>query len=152
MADLTADVFLAATSAAPRYRASKGTPLGWTYGIARNVLVVDLRRTERERRAVDRVAGRRLLKDDDIARLEERIDAQAVIRQMMPAIDELTEGERAVLEFVAIEGLTIQEAAAALGISAVTARVRLHRARRHLHQHDTRPNDVAIHPILEALQ
>lgn len=152
VADLTADVFLAAISAAPSYRASKGTPLGWTYGIARNVLVTDLRRTERERRAVNRVAGRRLLSDDDIARLEERIDAQAALRQMMPAIDGLPEGERAVLEFVAIDGLTIREAAAALGITAVAARVRLHRARQHLNSSAYRADDVATYPILEVFQ
>jgi RNA polymerase sigma-70 factor (ECF subfamily) len=34
-----------------------------------------------------------------------------------------------VLELVAVDGLTVSEAAAALGIRAVTARVRLHRAR-----------------------
>ncbi|MFC0096275.1 RNA polymerase sigma factor [Micromonospora marina] len=152
VADLTADVFLAAISAAPSYRAAKGTPLGWTYGIARNVLLTDLRRTERERRAVNRVAGGRLLSDDDIARLEERIDAQASLRQMMPAIDELPEGERAVLELVAVDGLTIRDAAAALRITAVAARVRLHRARRHLNNSADKANDVTTYPLLEALQ
>ncbi|MFC0030239.1 RNA polymerase sigma factor [Micromonospora chaiyaphumensis] len=151
VADLTADVFLAAIAAAPRYRASRGTPLGWTYGIARNVLIADLRRSERERRAVDRVAGRRQLSDDDIARLEERIDAQAAVRRMMPTLGELTEGERAVLEFVAIEGLTIHEAAAALRISTVAARVRLHRARRRLGRQET-SNELVPQLILEALQ
>lgn len=132
VADLTADVFLAAIAAAPRYQATKGSPMAWTYGIARNVLIADLRRTERERRAFQRVAGRRLLSEDDIVRLEERIDAMAAVREIVPAIDELPDGERAVLELVAVEGLTTQEAAAALGISTVSARVRLHRARRRL--------------------
>lgn len=151
VADLTADVFLAAIAAAPRYRATKGSPMAWTYGIARNVLVTDLRRTERERRAVNRVAGRRLLSDDDIVRLEERIDAQAAVRQIVPAIDELPEGERAVLELVAVEGLTTQEAAAALGIPTVTARVRLHRARRRLLKHSPDASEATNHPTLEVL-
>jgi RNA polymerase sigma factor (sigma-70 family) len=152
VADLTADVFLAAIVSAPRYRAARGTPSGWTYGIARNVLAVDLRRSERERRAVRRIAGRRLLSDDDIALLEERIDAQAVVRRLVPAIDELSEGERAVLEFVAVEGLTIQDAAAALGISALAARVRLHRARRRLHQHHGGFNDEITRMGVEVSQ
>ncbi|MFE6988946.1 sigma factor-like helix-turn-helix DNA-binding protein, partial [Streptomyces pharetrae] len=42
------------------------------------------------------------------------------------------EGERAVLELIAVDQLTLTEAAAALGIRQVTARVRLHRARRAL--------------------
>jgi RNA polymerase sigma-70 factor (ECF subfamily) len=149
VADLTADVFLAAIDGAPRYRPTKGTVRAWTYGIARNVLLTDLRRTERERRAIGRVAARRLLTDDDITRLEERIDAQTAIRRMLPAIDELTEGERAVLEFVAIEGLTVGEAAAALGISTVSARVRLHRARKRLHRHPPSVGEVTHHPIME---
>ncbi|MGI5150156.1 RNA polymerase sigma factor [Plantactinospora sp. CA-294935] len=95
------------------------------------------------------MAGRRLLTDDDITRLEERIDAQTAIRRMLPAIDELTEGERAVLEFVAIEGLTVGDAAAALGISTVSARVRLHRARKRLHRHPPGVGAVTHHPIME---
>jgi len=42
----------------------------------------------------------------------------------------LSAGERAVLELVALDGLTVGEAARALGIGSVAARVRLHRARR----------------------
>jgi RNA polymerase sigma-70 factor (ECF subfamily) len=148
VADLTADVFLAAIAAAPGYRAAKGSPMGWTYGIARNVLVSDLRRADRERRAVSRIAGHRLLTEDDIARLEERIDAQAAVRAMAPAIEELPESLRAVLEFVAIEGLTIQETATALGISAVAARVRLHRARRRLHRLGRNSTDLTIAPTI----
>lgn len=44
-------------------------------------------------------------------------------------MDGLPEAERAVLELVAIDELTVAEAAAAAGVRPVTARVRLHRAR-----------------------
>jgi RNA polymerase sigma-70 factor (ECF subfamily) len=44
-------------------------------------------------------------------------------------MDRLPEGERAVLELVALDELTVAEAAAATGVRPVTARVRLHRAR-----------------------
>jgi RNA polymerase sigma-70 factor (ECF subfamily) len=33
-ADLTADIFLAAIGAAKRYRARRGRPIAWLYGIA----------------------------------------------------------------------------------------------------------------------
>ncbi|MFD8528906.1 RNA polymerase sigma factor [Streptosporangium canum] len=44
----------------------------------------------------------------------------------------MPEGERAVLELVVIDQLTVTEAAMALGIRSGTAKVRLHRARRTL--------------------
>ncbi|WP_267892143.1 sigma factor-like helix-turn-helix DNA-binding protein, partial [Streptomyces caniscabiei] len=50
----------------------------------------------------------------------------------LAALGGLPEGERAVVELVAVDQLSVTEAAAALGIRKVTARVRLHRARRAL--------------------
>ncbi|MEV0197926.1 sigma-70 family RNA polymerase sigma factor [Nonomuraea sp. NPDC050691] len=75
---------------------------------------------------------RRLLDSDDVARLEEQIDAESRARRAFEAMAGLPEGERAVLELVAIDQLTVTEAAQALGIRHGTARVRLHRARRAL--------------------
>ncbi len=90
------------------------------------------RRTARERRAEGLIAGRRLLEADDVERLAEKIDASRRVRELHRELQALPEGERAVLELVAVDGLTVAEAAAALGIRPVTARVRLHRARRAL--------------------
>jgi RNA polymerase sigma-70 factor (ECF subfamily) len=128
-ADLTADVFLAAIQAAPRYRAARGAPRAWLFGIARNVVSGEQRRATRERRAFARVEGRRLLGEDDVERLQERIDAAREARALYDALDLLSDGERAVLELVALDELTVTEAAAALDIRVTTARVRLHRAR-----------------------
>jgi RNA polymerase sigma-70 factor (ECF subfamily) len=47
-------------------------------------------------------------------------------------MDGLSDGERAVLELVALDDLPLADVAAALDIGPVTARVRLHRARRRL--------------------
>jgi RNA polymerase sigma-70 factor (ECF subfamily) len=128
-ADLTTDVFLAAIDAAARYRAGRGVPRAWLLGIARNVVSAEYRRAGRERRAQAKVEGRRLLDTDDIARMQERIDAAARAREMYEALAELPDGERAVFELVALDELSPSEAAAALGIRPITARVRLHRAR-----------------------
>lgn len=102
VADLTAEVFLAAIDSAHTYRPERGTPLGWLYGVARNVVAAEQRRQVRERRAQERSGGRRLLTADDVVRLEERIDAEARAREVLAAVGELPAGERAVLELVAL--------------------------------------------------
>ncbi len=132
VADLTAEVFLAAIEAAGRFRGSFGGPRTWLYGIARNVIAAEFRRSAREQRAESLIAGRRLLDADDVDRLMDKIDAFRQVRELHELLQALPEGERAVLELVAVDGLTVGEAAAVLNIRQVTARVRLHRARRAL--------------------
>ena len=129
VADLTAEVLVAVIDAAPRYRGSFGGPRTWLYGIARNVIAAEFRRSAREHRAERMVAGRRLLDADDIERMAEKIDALRQVRELHAELQVLPEGERAVLELVSVDGLTVAEAASALNIRQVTARVRLHRAR-----------------------
>ncbi|RBQ16104.1 RNA polymerase subunit sigma [Spongiactinospora rosea] len=131
-ADLTADIFLAALDAAHGYRPGRGSEIAWLYGVARNVVSAEHRRTAVENRVTGRVAGRRLMDDDDVGRMEDRIDAERGTRRAWEAMRDLPEGERAVLELVVIDQLTVSEAAEALGVKRVTARVRLHRARRAL--------------------
>jgi RNA polymerase sigma-70 factor, ECF subfamily len=131
-ADLTAEIFLAAIESAPCYRPGRGTPKAWLYGIARLLVADDRRRRGRERGREERFRGSALLNEDDAARLDARIDAAAQARRLYAAIELLPEAERAVLELVAIDELTVAEAAAAAGVRPVTARVRLHRARRRL--------------------
>jgi len=138
-ADLTAEVFLAAIDAAERYRGSSGGPRTWLFGIARHVIAAEFRRSARERRVESQIAGRRLLDADDIDRLMAKIDAARQVRALHDELRALPETERAVLELIAVDGLSIAEAAAALGIRPVTARVRLHRARRALRPESFRP-------------
>ncbi|GII86052.1 DNA-directed RNA polymerase sigma-70 factor [Sphaerisporangium siamense] len=132
VADLVAEVFMAVIDSAHTYRPALGSETAWLYGVARNTLLAERRRAARELRAKSRIAGRRLLDADDVARLEERIDAESPAREALLAMRELPDGERAVLELVVADQLTLPEAAAALGIRQGTARVRLHRARRSL--------------------
>ncbi|MBL1065427.1 RNA polymerase sigma factor [Streptomyces sp. 7-21] len=132
VADLTAEVFLAVIDSGHTYRKSRGSETAWLYGIARNVVSAERRRAAREARLTSRVAGRRLLEPDDISRLEDKLAAEHEGRAALAAMADLPEGERAVLELVAVDQLSIAEAAAALGIKPVTARVRLHRARKAL--------------------
>ncbi|WP_019356584.1 RNA polymerase sigma factor [Streptomyces sp. AA1529] len=131
-ADLTAEIFLAVLDSAHTYRPGRGSETAWLYGIARNVVSSERRRVARDSARDQRISGRRLLDADDIARLEEKLDAESPGRRALDAMKRLPEGERAVLELVAVDQLTVSEAAASLGIRQVTARVRLHRARRAL--------------------
>jgi RNA polymerase sigma factor (sigma-70 family) len=130
-ADLTADIFLAAIDSAHRYQ-PRGTPKAWLYGIARVVVAEDRRQGAREHARRERLRGSALLDEEEAVRIEARIDAAARSRCLFEAMDRLGEDERAVLELVAIDELTVAEAAAATGVRSVTARVRLHRARRKL--------------------
>ncbi|MFI9557106.1 RNA polymerase sigma factor [Nonomuraea endophytica] len=129
VADLVAEVFVAVLDSAHTYRQGLGSELAWLYGVARNTLSAERRRAFRESRLAVRLKGRRLLDPDDLVRLEERIDAESRARRAFEAMAGLPDGERAVLELVVLDQLTVTEAAAALGIRQGTARVRLHRAR-----------------------
>jgi RNA polymerase sigma-70 factor, ECF subfamily len=130
-ADLTADVFVAAIESADRYRADRGAPAAWLYGIARHVVSAEYRRARRERGAPV-IVGSGLLDEQDVGDIVARIDAEASARELYRVLDRLSEPERAVLELVAVDQLTVSEAASALGIGKVAARVRLHRARRRM--------------------
>ena len=144
-ADLTADVFVAAIEAGQTYREDRGAPVAWLFGIAQRVVAARLRRDSRERRATARVRGRELLDVDDAERINDRLAAEEQHRRLYAAMDQLPDGERAVLELAALDELTLAEVAIALGILPVTARVRLHRARRRLADHLAEPlaNDLS---------
>jgi RNA polymerase sigma-70 factor (ECF subfamily) len=133
-ADLTAEIFLAAIDSAHRYRPRRGAPKAWLYGIARVLVANDRRRLGRQRAGEERLRGSTLLDEEDAARMDARLDAAAQSRHLYEAMDRLPEAERAVLELVALDELTVAEAAAAAGVRPVTARVRLHRARRKLRE------------------
>jgi RNA polymerase sigma factor (sigma-70 family) len=131
-ADLTADVFLAAIHASDGYRGDGAAPLAWLYGIARRVVASHHRSTARALRAVRRIDARELLDDDSTDRIVARIDSQRAAREVYRSLGALPERQRAVVELVAVDGLSLSEAAVALGISAGNARVQYHRARRRL--------------------
>jgi RNA polymerase sigma factor (sigma-70 family) len=147
-ADLTADVFVAAIESAANYRPAKGAPTAWLFGIAQFVVAGRLRREGRERRANARVRGRELLHGDDIARIDERLAAAEQSRRLLGAMDRLAPSERAVLELVALDGLSLAEVAVALAIRPVTARVRLYRARRRMATELAGLSSADLSPIL----
>jgi RNA polymerase sigma factor (sigma-70 family) len=131
-ADLTADVFLAAIDAAPTFVPSRGPVIAWLYGVGRNTIAGEARRRSRELQAIRRISGQRLIDPASLARIEERIDAEHESRRLYRALAELNDDDRTLLELVALDGLSVADAARSLGVKPATARVRLHRSRARL--------------------
>ncbi len=120
--DIVAETFLQAWR---RWDAVPSPPIGWLIGTARKV-IGNSRRTVRRRAALhDRLA---LL--DSAARPSE--DAGTLATERMAALEGLAalpDHQREALLLVAWDGLTPDQAAAALDIRPGTFRVRAHRAR-----------------------
>lgn len=145
-ADLTADIFVAVIEGADGYDPGVGPPRAWLFGIARNVVLTEYRRRARFSRAIGRLGGHRVLEPDALEHAIERIDAERPARVLRTGIAGLTPVLRDVLELIAIDELSVTEAAAVLGISPNTARVRLHRARRQLGHANPVANLVEVSP------
>ena len=96
--------------------------------MGRNAIAADARRRARELHAVRRIEGRRLVDGASLARIEERLDAEREPRRA-PGDRRAAEDDRALLELVSLDGLSIADAARVLGVKPATARVRLHRSR-----------------------
>jgi RNA polymerase sigma factor (sigma-70 family) len=143
VADLVAEVFLAVLRSAGSYDPRRGTARAWLYGIAANVVAGGRRRAAREAGAYAQLSGRRLLEPDDYAELDSRLDAASAARRLSEAIARVPRADRAVLELVALDQLTVTEAAAVLGIRPVAARARLARARRRLRADLADPDSAA---------
>jgi RNA polymerase sigma-70 factor (ECF subfamily) len=130
VADVVARVFVSVIESWGRYDERRGAERPWIFGIAANCLAEHHRGVARQRALQTSLSGRRLLDGDDYERIEARIDASRLAPALEAALATLSERERLVLELVDLDGLTPREAAAAAGIAAPAARVRLARARR----------------------
>lgn len=93
--------------------------LPWSYGVARGCLANHRRGAQRQERLVDRLAMVRPVEDADDGRLGQALEA-------------LSADDRELLRLWAWEQLPPREIAAALGISANAASIRLHRAKSRL--------------------
>ncbi len=93
VADLVADTFMSAITSAGSYDPRRGRPIAWLYGIAHNVHRRSHRTRASDLRVVGKVAGRRLLDGDDIARIEDQIDAARQVNGV-GLFDRLSAAER----------------------------------------------------------
>jgi RNA polymerase sigma factor (sigma-70 family) len=127
--DLTSIVFLEAWRC--RSRLEPAAELPWLYGIAANVVRNQWRRQRRYRAALARLPKAR--NEDDLA--DDAIDHladQEQMRRLVRKLRTLPQIEQDVLTLCAWEGLSLKEAAVALGVPEATVRTRLHRARKRL--------------------
>jgi RNA polymerase sigma factor (sigma-70 family) len=97
-------------------------PLPWLIGVARNVL----RSRQRARRRNDALLGRLRSEPGPEPAAVTVADDIAAVRRALAA---LSDPDRELLQLAAVEELSPAQIAVALGCTAVTARVRLHRAR-----------------------
>jgi len=120
--DLTAEAFLRVwASPAP---AHLKTIKSYLLAIVRNLYVQTWRRERRETALEEQPA--------QTDRREERLDSQAELNRVMAALQKLEPVERAAVLLRGEGGLDYEEIAQVLEISAVAARVRVHRARKKL--------------------
>jgi RNA polymerase sigma factor (sigma-70 family) len=114
---------------------SGGSAAPWVYGIARNVLLMSIRRGALERRATERLG------------LRERLERPQGVEDPMPEdtwadgadelLDTLPEHEREAVRLRVLEDLEYADIARALGTTSAAARVRVHRGLKALKRHVT---------------
>jgi len=118
--ELTAETFAQAWLVRARFRDECGGTAGpWLFGIARNVLLVSVRRRALEAGARERLG---LLVEPPAAAPEE-----AWLDGLDEALDELPPGQREAIRLRVVEDLTYDGVADALGTTPQAARVRVHR-------------------------
>jgi RNA polymerase sigma factor (sigma-70 family) len=118
--DLTAETFAQAWLARRRFRDEAGGSAGpWLYGIARNVLVLSVRRGRLERAARERLG---LLREASAAEPDE-----TWLDGVDEALAELPDGQQEAIRLRVVDDLAYEQVAAELGTTPQAARVRVHR-------------------------
>jgi RNA polymerase sigma factor (sigma-70 family) len=130
--DVVADTFLAAFRARRGYDLHRAEARPWLYGIAANMIGRHRRDEVRRLRALAKTgsSGADPVADWHMDRIDSRLAAAAVRRDLLQALAALSARDRDVLLLIAWADLSYEETAAALGIPLGTVRSRLNRARR----------------------
>jgi RNA polymerase sigma factor (sigma-70 family) len=132
VADLTAETFVQAVGSFGSSPPVRGCERPWLFAIARNVYARHCELAARHAHVKRLVAGLGELSESAIEELELRLDAEKAAAELLDRVGRLPAGERAALELVDVDGLSVSEAATALNASLVAVRVRLSRARARL--------------------
>jgi RNA polymerase sigma-70 factor (ECF subfamily) len=127
--ELTAELFAQVALSLKRFRDEAGGSAGpWLYGIARNLV-----RRYHERGRIDEAARRRLgmpirSYELDFERIEERLAAGELRRELASALESLPEQQRDALQLRVVEELPYEQVAVELGCTETAARLRVMRA------------------------
>ena len=127
--DLVSETFLAAMRGKEKYDAARGSVVGWLYGIATNLLRGHAKREVRLLRTAERYGIDLGVAETLEHTVVARIDARSHLRRISGELARMPGADRDLLLLVSLAGLSVQEAAEALGLNAGTARSRLHRLR-----------------------
>jgi RNA polymerase sigma-70 factor (ECF subfamily) len=130
--DLTAETFAQAWLSRTRFRdEAEGSAAPWLYGIARNVLLMSVRRRRLERSACERLG---LLAGAAV----DAVPDPSWLDGLDEALAELPEGQRHAVALRFAGDLEYADVADALGTTPQAARVRVHRALTALRQRLTK--------------
>jgi RNA polymerase sigma-70 factor (ECF subfamily) len=137
--ELAGEVFAAALANRGQYDPARGDVAGWLYGIAANQARAFVRRKGRGRRAVGRLASQvRAAADAEVdqptERIEDRLSSTVDAARVLAALRRLPDPDQEILVLVVWQGLSYEQAAAALGVPVGTVRSRLSRARARLRE------------------
>ena len=128
--DVVAETFLVAFGSRHRYDLARSDARPWLYGIAANVIGKHRRTEVRMWRALARTETDNPTAESHADRVDNRVSAATVQRELAAAMAGLSAGDRDVLLLIAWADLSYDEVAAALNIPIGTVRSRLNRARR----------------------
>lgn len=123
-ADAVAETFLVAWRRLPEVPPGEETR-PWLYGVARRTLANQRRGEQRRHRLAERLRV-------DLAAVASHPSSEDHDERLHSALESLDPDDREILRLSAWEELSPAQAARVLGISAIAARSRLHRARRRL--------------------
>jgi RNA polymerase sigma-70 factor, ECF subfamily len=122
--DLTAETFAQAWLTRRRFRdRAAGSAAPWLFGIARNVLLMSVRRRRLERSACERLAILERLDTEPAAAEPD----ESWLEGLDEAFAELPDGQRLAIGLRVGADLDYEAVAAALGTSPPSARLRVHR-------------------------
>ena len=132
-ADLTAETFAVALTAAVRFRPGSVPARAWLFGIANHELADFWRRGAVASRARRRLGMERLVFDDvALERAEALADLQELRRSLDVLVCDLPAGERAAVLARIVDETEYSEIAVALDTSEAAVRQRVHRGLRRL--------------------
>ena len=129
---MVAATFLIVLDQTPSFDERRGPALPWLLGVAHHLLTRSYAERERQNVLAARLGGQSKVEGEDFVRLEEAIDAAKDLKAVEAALAGMPFAEREVIWLTSQDALSAEEAAQVLGVSIVTFRVRLHRARRAL--------------------
>lgn len=127
--DLSATLWLQAFESRRDFDATRGTVVGWLYGIARHQISRYRRTAGRRLRAIAQLGGREKLRADAQPRIVDEAIAAVDLNAVLDALSALSNEDREILELFVWEQLSYEEIAQVLGLRLGTVKSRLSRAR-----------------------